>query len=309
MAASSRARATRGRDRSELPLGTRLVRRRRVATAAPVLQREADVWRKQPLVPSGGRFPLRPPVGADGHLQFAFMTDIQVPQPGAPTPNLPPSALTTCHRSVHRDPAPEPFAWLVGGPRGVARGERGEPRALRRRRDRPGQRQTLPDDGATQFRTVFDNEQSFGPSTSGACRALPQVPVRSPRATTTTSVSRARSPCGTAGSTPQRRHAALLQLRPGRRPLRDPQLRTPPATPATSASRTRGRRIAHGHRRRRHDHLQQLRAGGLADRRHRHGHAVDRRRHALPAVRLLQTPTTPTSNHTTLTTTNKYVLR
>ena len=112
--------------------------------------------------PAAGRYRLHAPVGADGHLQFAFMSDIQTPSSGSPSPNLPPSSLTSATGPYTAIPdLSRSLGWAT-----VLAGLRqesatnvvlcgGDP--IER-----GSNVGAPDDGATQWRTLLDNQQSYG---------------------------------------------------------------------------------------------------------------------------------------------------
>lgn len=130
--------------------------------------------------PASGRYALRAPVGADGHLQFAYMSDIQTPLPGVPSPDVEPSGLTAADGPYTAIPhLSRSLGWAA-----VLAGLRQESAAnlvlyggdpIER-----GEDATAPDDGATQWRTLLDNEQSFGPSDEWSLSSLAaQVPVAS----------------------------------------------------------------------------------------------------------------------------------
>ena len=112
--------------------------------------------------PAVGRYPLRPPVGADGHLQFVFMSDIQAANDGTPTPDVAPDALTSetgPYTAIPRLSRALGWAAALAGMRAETGANLvlcgGDP--IERAKDLDA-----PDDGATQWRTLMDNEQTFG---------------------------------------------------------------------------------------------------------------------------------------------------
>ena len=128
--------------------------------------------------PATGRYQLRPPVGPDGHLQFAFMSDIQSASPGSPSPSLTPSGLTSATGPYSAIPdLSRSLGWST-----VLAGLRQESGAnlvvfggdaVER-----GNQTAAPDDGGTQWRTLFDNQQGFGSSNEWSLSSLANtVPV------------------------------------------------------------------------------------------------------------------------------------
>ena len=128
--------------------------------------------------PASGRYALRAPVGNDGHLQFIFMSDIQTPLPGVPSPDIAPSGLTAATGPYTAIPhLSRSLGWAT-----VLPGMRQETAAnlvlfggdpIER-----GSDATAPDDGTTQWRTLMDNEQSFGPSDEWSLSSLTaEVPL------------------------------------------------------------------------------------------------------------------------------------
>jgi flagellar hook assembly protein FlgD len=111
--------------------------------------------------PASGRYPLRPPTDADGHVQFTYMTDIQTPLSAVSTPDLQPSAMTDAtgpYTAIPRLSRSLGWAAVLSG----LEQETGANLVLYGGDaiDR-GADDTGPDNGGTQFRTLFDNEQTY----------------------------------------------------------------------------------------------------------------------------------------------------
>ena len=122
--------------------------------------------------PAVGRYALRPPAGVDGHVQFAYMSDIQSPLGADPTPNVAPSSLTGAtgpYTAIPRLSRSLGWAAVLAALRQenaanlVLYG--GDPI------DR-GMDLTVPDDGTAQWRSLLDNEQSFGPGDEWSLASL-----------------------------------------------------------------------------------------------------------------------------------------
>lgn len=114
--------------------------------------------------PASGRYPLRAPTDAEGHLQFAFFADIQTPRDASPTPNVSPGGLTAA-KGAYGPYTDLPRLGRSLGWSAVLAGLRKEPdtRLVLGGGDQVqlGSDSSAPDDGTTQLRTLFDNQQSF----------------------------------------------------------------------------------------------------------------------------------------------------
>jgi flagellar hook assembly protein FlgD len=125
--------------------------------------------------PASGRYSLRAPAGADGHLQFAYMTDIQTPLGVNPNPAVQPgdatgpyTAIPRLSRSLGWNAVLSSLLQEAGANLVVFGGDLID----------KGGDNDAPDDGATQLRTAFDNQQSYGPSDEWSLSRLAgQVPV------------------------------------------------------------------------------------------------------------------------------------
>ncbi len=115
--------------------------------------------------PSERPLPLRAPTTTDGHLKFAFISDIQTPRSAVPTPNLVPSDLDAAHgaygpySAIPRLSRSRAWSEVLSSLRGendvnlvVSGGDLVD----------LGSDGAAADDGETQFRSLFDNRQSFG---------------------------------------------------------------------------------------------------------------------------------------------------
>jgi hypothetical protein len=125
--------------------------------------------------PAAGRYPLRPPVRADGHVKFAHLSDIQTPLGVAPTPDLAPSDLDAGHGALAPYAAIPRLSRSLGWSAVLA--------GLRAESDVNlvvasgdlvdlGNDDTAPDDGTAQLRSLFDNRQSLDPAPEWSLNSL-----------------------------------------------------------------------------------------------------------------------------------------
>jgi flagellar hook assembly protein FlgD len=108
--------------------------------------------------PAAGRYQVRPPTDANGHVQFVFISDIQTPLESAPVPDQQPSAMTSAYSAIPNLSLSLGWSKILSGVKSESAANLvvfgGD--AVQRAGDA-----TAPDDGATQWRQLLDNEQGF----------------------------------------------------------------------------------------------------------------------------------------------------
>jgi flagellar hook assembly protein FlgD len=125
--------------------------------------------------PADGRYALRAPVGADGHLQFAFASDIQTPLGVNPTPSVLPNSASSPYTAIPRLSRSLGWSAVLSG---LVQETDANLLVFGGDAIDKGSDNGAPDDGGTQLRTLFGNAQTLGPGDEWALsRVATQMPV------------------------------------------------------------------------------------------------------------------------------------
>ncbi len=125
--------------------------------------------------PASGRYVLRAPTTADGHVKFLFMADVQTATSDARAPDTTPANLDAA-QGLYEPYSAIPRLSRTRGWASVLAGLRSESgvNLILGGGDMTsmGSDSTAPDDGTTQLRSLFDNQQSFTPADEWSLNSL-----------------------------------------------------------------------------------------------------------------------------------------